>query len=175
VSIALTGQDGIPLIGVVFDPMLDECFQAMTGRGAFLNNHPIHVSKTSELGLSLVASGFGYDSWTNPDNNTEEWANFVQRVQGITRMGSAALDLCYVAAGRFDGYWEHRLNPWDMLGGLICVAEAGGRVSNFRGDPSGLYSGPKRDVLASNGLIHERMLTVIVLGAQAPRSLSRKP
>jgi myo-inositol-1(or 4)-monophosphatase len=162
VSIGLSGQDGIPLLGVIYDPMLDECFQAASGYGTTLNGQPVHISKTADLSGALVSSGFGYDSWTNPDNNTEEWANFVMRAQGMSRMGSAALDLAYVAAGRFDGYWEHRLNPWDMLAGICCVAEAGGRVTNYRGG------------VATNGLLHEQMLTVITLGANAPRPTPRR-
>ena len=173
VSIAVCGRDGVPLVGVVYDPLLDECFQAKKGDGATLNGHPIHVSQTPDLSGALVSSGFGYDSWTTADNNTEEWSNFVVRAQGMSRMGAAALDLCYVAAGRFDGYWEHRLNPWDMAAGIACVAEAGGRLTNFRGGTEGLYDGLKRDVVATNGLIHERMLTVIVLGNAAPRPTPR--
>jgi myo-inositol-1(or 4)-monophosphatase len=167
VSMAMAGSDGKPLIGLVYDPMRDECFRATRGQGATLNNKPLQVSTIPDMAQSLIATGFPYDRWTNPDNNTEEWLSFIVRTQGITRMGSAALDLCYVAAGRFDGYWEMRLNPWDVQAGLLCVEAAGGRISNYHGKIDGVYDGV--EVVASNGLIHDRMLTVIVLGRDAPR------
>ncbi len=166
VSLALAGPDCRPLLGVVYDPMRDECFHAIQGQGATLDGQPIHVSAVSDLSQALLVTGFPYDRWTNPDNNIEEFASFLLRTQAVSRMGSAALNLCYVAAGRFDGYWEARTNSWDILAGLACVAEAGGRISNYHGQLDGLYQG--REVVASNGLIHERMLTVIVLGQDAP-------
>jgi myo-inositol-1(or 4)-monophosphatase len=167
VSLALAGRDDRPLLGVVYDPMRDECFHAVEGKGAALNGRSIRVSAVSDLSDAALATGFPYDRRSNPDNNVEEFTSFLMRTQSISRMGSAALNLCYVAAGRFDGYWEMRINPWDVLAGLICVTEAGGRVSNYRGQLDGLYQG--REIVASNSLIHERMLTVIVLGPDAPR------
>ncbi len=166
VSLAMTGTDDKPLLGVVYDPMRDECFKAVQGKGATLNGLPIRVSAVSDLSQAALATGFPYDRRANPDNNIEEFTSFMLRTQSVSRMGSAALNLCYVAAGRFDGYWEMRINPWDVLAGIVCVTEAGGQVSNYRGQLEGLYQG--RKVVASNSLIHERMLTVIVLGPDAP-------
>ncbi len=167
VSIALAGPDGLPLVGVVYDPNRDERFLAVRGRGVTLNGRPIHVSTVAALEQANLATGFPYDRWTNPDNNTEEWLNFLLRAQAVSRIGSAALELAYVAAGRLDGYWEQRVNPWDVMAGLLCVTEAGGRISDYHGQTEGVHQG--REVVASNGLIHDRMLTVIILGEAAPR------
>jgi myo-inositol-1(or 4)-monophosphatase len=166
ISLALADQDDKPLLGVVYDPVRDECFRAIRGGGAALNGQPIHVSTVSDLSEAALATGFPYDRRTNPDNNLEEFSSFLLRTQSVSRLGSSALNLCYVAAGRLDGYWEQRIHPWDIQAGLLCVAESGGRVSNYHGQLDGLYQG--REVVASNGLIHERMLTVIVLGPDAP-------
>lgn len=167
VSIALADADNVPLVGVVFDPTRGECFTATRGGGSRLNGQPIHVSRVANLERAIVTSGFPGDRWTNPDNNTEEWTHFVLRAQGTRRLGSAALDLCYVANGRLDAFWEPRINSWDVMAGLLLVTEAGGRVSNYRGALDKVYTG--EEVLASNGLIHEEMMTVIILGASAPR------
>jgi myo-inositol-1(or 4)-monophosphatase len=166
VSLALAEPDGKPLLGIVYDPMRDECFRAVQGGGATLNGQPIHVSTVSDLSEAALATGFPYDRRTNPNNNIEEFSAFLLRTQSVSRLGSSALNLCYVAAGRFDGYWEMRINPWDILAGLLCVMEAGGRVSNYRGQLDGLYQGC--EVVATNGLIHERLLTVIALGHDSP-------
>src|SRR5262249_25877365 len=141
VSIGLAGPDGIPLVGLVYDPMRNECFAAIKGQGATLNGKPIYVSPEPDLGHCVVGSGFPYDRRTNPDNNTKEWLNFMMRTQAVSRLGSAALDLSYVAAGRFDGFWEQRLNPWDVTAGLVIVTEAGGHISNYQGGIEGLYEG----------------------------------
>jgi myo-inositol-1(or 4)-monophosphatase len=167
VSIALAGPDDQPLLGVVYDPTRNECFRAVRGQGAALNGQPLRVSDISDLSQAALVTGFPYDRWTNPDNNIDTFVSFLLRAQAVGRMGSAALNLCYVAAGRFDGYWERRINPWDVMAGLLCVQEAGGRISNFREQPDGVFQG--REVVASNGLIHEQMLSVIVLGDAAPR------
>ncbi len=167
ISMAMADADGKPLVGLVYDPLRDECFRAIRGAGATLNQQPLHVSSVRELSQAVLATGFPYDRLTNPDNNVEEFTSFLLRAQHVSRMGSAALNLCYVAAGRFDGYWEMRINPWDVQAGLLCVNEAGGRVSNYHGKTDGVYEGA--EVVASNGLIHDRMLTVIVLGRDAPR------
>lgn len=167
VSIALAGPDDQPLLGVVYDPTRDEWFRAVHGQGATLNGQRLHVSDIPDVSQAALVTGFPYDRWTNPDNNIETFVSFLLRAQAVARMGSAALNLCYVSAGRFDGYWEKRINPWDVMAGLLCVQEAGGRISNFHGQTDGVFQG--REVVASNGLIHERMLTVIVLGDAAPR------
>jgi myo-inositol-1(or 4)-monophosphatase len=159
VSIALELR-GESIIGVVYDPMRDELFAAERERGATLNNRPIKVSSTSEILQSLLSTGFPYDIKTSNLTNLDHWANFAMNAQALRRLGSAALDLCYVACGRFDGFWELSLNPWDMAAGALIVAEAGGRVTDFKGDR---FSNYKPEVIASNGLIHERMVEVIAL------------
>ncbi|PJF31250.1 MAG: inositol monophosphatase [Candidatus Thermofonsia Clade 1 bacterium] len=167
VSIALSDANNVPLVGVVYDPIQEECFTALRGGGARLGRKKLRVSKTRKLAEALVASGFPHDKRVNPDNNTEEWACFVPRTQSVRRLGSAALELCYVAAGRLDGYWEARTHTWDILAGLLMVEESGGKLSNYRGRQEGVYEGVQ--VVASNGHIHEEMLEVLILGAAAPR------
>jgi len=167
ISIALSDAENVPLLGVVYDPIHDECFKALRGAGAWLGRKKLHVSKTRKLAHALLASGFPHDKYTNPDNNTEEWSCFVSRTQSVRRLGSAALELCYVAAGRLDGYWEARMNTWDILAGLLMVEESGGTLSDYRGRREGIYNGAQ--VVASNGRIHEQMLEVLILGNAAPR------
>src|SRR5882724_3435727 len=161
VSIALECKGEIEL-GVVYDPMRDELFAAEQGAGATLNNRPIHVSKTAELMQGLLSTGFPYDIKTSKLTNLDHWANFAMNAQALRRDGAAALDLCYVACGRFDGFWELNLSPWDTAAGALIVTEAGGRVTNFSGGP---FSNYKPEVVASNGLIHDRMLQVLKLQA----------
>lgn len=144
--------------GVVYDPNLDEMFTAEKGAGAFLNGRRMHVSATHELIDSLLVTGFPYDIAANPNNTIGHFVDFLLEGQGLRRLGSAALDLSYVAAGRMDGFWEVYLNPWDMAAGVLCVQEAGGTISDFRGKPTTIYT---REVLASNGLIHEKMVSVL--------------
>lgn len=160
VSMALTGADMRPLVGVVYDPNRDELFSATVGAGATLNGTPIHVSQKAQLQTCVLASGFPYDKYTNPDNNLEQWGRFLVRSRGLRRMGSAAVDLCYVAAGRFDGYWEAKLNPWDCLAGILCITEAGGTVTDYQGGQGDVvYSGGR--IVASNGRIHEQMVQIL--------------
>jgi myo-inositol-1(or 4)-monophosphatase len=159
VSIALECKGEIEL-GVVYDPMRDELFTAEQGGGAALNNRPIRVSKTAELIEGLLSTGFPYDIKTSKLTNLDHWANFAMNAQALRRDGAAALDLCYVACGRFDGFWELNLSPWDTAAGALIVTEAGGRVTNFSGGP---FSNYKPEVVASNGLIHDRMLEVLKL------------
>jgi myo-inositol-1(or 4)-monophosphatase len=166
-SIGLAGPDGLPVVGVIYDPSRDECFKGIRGHGATLNDRSLHVSTTTELHESALSTGFPKDRWTNPDNNTEEYINFLLRAQSCSRLGSAALDLAYVAAGRLDGFWEMKINPWDVMAGLLFVTEAGGRVSNYRGGMEHVYTG--REIIASNALIHDRLLAVLILGDSAPR------
>lgn len=157
VSIGLEYR-GRCVLGVVFDPSRGDLFTATEGCGAQLNGHPIYVSNTSTLDNSLLVTGFAYDIRESPRNNLDHFAKFALKAQGIRRTGSAALDLCYVAAGRFDGFWEVKLSPWDMAAGSILVKEAGGRLTDFLGRDLSLYG---QELVASNGHIHHDMLTVL--------------
>ncbi|MBI5048126.1 MAG: inositol monophosphatase [Deltaproteobacteria bacterium] len=157
VSIALEKR-GAVVMGVVYNPMLNELFTAGIGQGAHLNNKKIKVSGIGELSKSLLATGFPYDVRTSPQNNIAHFANFAVRAQAIRRAGSAALDMCYVACGRFDGFWELKLKPWDTAAATLIIKEAGGTVTDFAGKPFSLYTG---ETLASNGLIHNEMIKVL--------------
>jgi myo-inositol-1(or 4)-monophosphatase len=163
VSVALAGPDGVPLAGVVYAPMLDECFAAARGAGATLNGAPIRVSRVKKLDRAVLGTGFPADRKTNPDNNTAEIADMARRCYALRAQGAVALDLCYVAAGRLDGLWIKRVSAWDVMAGLVIAAEAGATLSDMRGALDGLYTGAS--VAASNGLIHDDMLAVLVLGA----------
>lgn len=162
VSIALE-VDGEVELGVVYNPCLNECFSAIKGQGASLNGDRIGVSTTNELKRSLLATGFPYDRATSSENNVDNFNLFIVRAQGIRRMGSAALDLCYTAAGRFDGYWEMKLSPWDSAAGAIILKEAGGRITDFSGGEYSIYG---KELLASNGLIHDNMISVLGINAK---------
>jgi myo-inositol-1(or 4)-monophosphatase len=151
-------REGRGEIGVVYDPLLDELYAAVRGEGATRNGRPLRVSKVAELGKALLATGFAYDVHKSFDDNLDHFARFVKRARGLRRDGSAALDLCYVAAGRFDGFWELKLHAWDVAAGNLMVEEAGGRTSDFSGRPS---SGDGRETLASNGLLHDVMLALL--------------
>ncbi len=155
VSIAYASNGALSL-AAVYDPMRDEMYTAERGGGAHLNGHPLHVSDTAELQKSLLVTGFPYDAWNSEFDNFANFVKFAKMSQGVRRLGSAALDLCYVAAGRFDGFWELALQPWDVAaGGLICE-EAGARVSNIYGKPD--YISPPQSILATSPGIHTRML-----------------
>jgi len=171
VSIALQ-ERGRTILGVVFDPPRDEMFTAVKGQGAHLNGRHISVSGVRDLGRSLLATGFPYDVRESAQNNLDHFADFAVRAQALRRCGSAALDLCYVACGRFDGFWELKLAPWDVAAGILLVREAGGRVTDFRGGDQDIF-GP--EVLASNGLVHEDMIRVLEmrLDSCGSKSLSR--
>ena len=151
-------HDGERAVGVVYDPLLDELFCAVRGEGATLNGRPLHVSEEADLGNALVATGFAYDVRRSTQDNVDHFIAFVKRSRAIRRDGSAALDLCYVAAGRFDGYWELKLHPWDVAAGLLMVEEAGGRVSDLSGGPA-QRSG--FECVASNGRVHDEMLEIL--------------
>jgi myo-inositol-1(or 4)-monophosphatase len=157
VSIGLE-HNGEIILGVVYDPNLDELFTAEKGKGAYLNKKRIEVSKKTRLIESLIVTGFPYDIRDNPDPVVAHFRNFLAEAQAIRRLGSAAIDLCYVAAGRFDGFWEGMLNPWDMAAGVLMVTEAGGKWTDFRGLPSSVYG---KQMLATNTLIHDQMLAVL--------------
>jgi len=158
VSIALE-RAGVVELGVAYDPNLDECFVAERGKGATLNGEPIQVSNCTTLDQSLLVTGFPYDIRTTTETNLPEYATLSLRAQAVRRLGSAVLDLCYVASGRLDAFWELSLGPWDMAAGGLIVLEAGGRVTNVLGGPWRLQ-GP--GVLASNGHIHEAVLEGLV-------------
>lgn len=145
--------------GAVFDPVAGEMFTATKGGGAFLNGLPIRVSSSAALIESLLVTGFPYNVKENPGRVTERFVAFLPLAQGIRRLGSAALDLAYVACGRLDGYWEVFLHPWDKAAGVLLVKEAGGTVTNFSGDERDIIHDP--NTLATNGRIHGAMLDVI--------------
>lgn len=146
------------IAGCIYNPNLDECFTAEVGRGAFLNGKPIHVSKTDSLDDSLLATGFPYDIRETDDDNLKEFTAFYKRARAVRRAGAAALDLAYVACGRFDGFWEFKLSPWDIAAGILLVEEAGGRATSYSGDKYDIYKG---ELVASNGLIHNGMVEIL--------------
>ena len=158
VSIALY-KKGKPLIGVVFDPLKKELFYAEKNKGAFLNNKKIRVSNTTTLSKSLLALGFYYERGSLMRKTLDQMKRFFyEDVHGIRRAGSAALDICYTACGRFDGYWELYLNPWDYAAGSLIVMEAGGRITDTQGQK---YSLMMKNIVASNGKIHKDMIRVL--------------
>jgi myo-inositol-1(or 4)-monophosphatase len=156
---------GRVVLGLVYDPMRDEMFSASAGGGALLDSRTIRVSGVADLGRSLLATGFPYDIRTSPVNNLGHWGRFILRAQAVRRCGSAAMDLCYVACGRFDGFWELKLKPWDVAAGVLIVREAGGSVSDFAGREHSLAV---PETLATNGLIHEAMIQVLGLDRVPP-------
>jgi len=133
-------REGRPIVGVVHDPTRDECFTAVRGDGARLNGEPLRVSSAADLDEALLVTGFPYDIRTSPVNNLDHFERFMLRARAVRRLGSAALDLCYVAAGRFDAFWELKLHPWDVAAGALLVEEAGGRVTRFDGEPWDVFS-----------------------------------
>jgi myo-inositol-1(or 4)-monophosphatase len=151
-------RKGEIIAGVTYDPNRDELFTAELGAGAYLNGGRLRVTTQTDLLQSLLVTGFPYDVAGNPDHPAEHFTNFLHASRGIRRLGSAALDLAYVAAGRFDGFWEVSLSPWDMAAGRLMVEEAGGMVSDFRGNPSTSYV---KQILASNGHIHDAMVRIL--------------
>lgn len=158
VSIAYS-VEGKVLMGVVYDPMRDECFSAVQGEGAHLNNAPIKVSDVKELTDALLVTGFPYEIRTAVENNLDHFAYFATHAQAVRRLGSAALDLCYVAAGRFDGYWELLLKPWDLAAGSLICQEAGGIITDLNGGPGFLQQ--PCSLIAANKVIHQRLLASI--------------
>ncbi len=149
---------GVAEVGAVYDPNRRELFTAERGGGARLNGRPIHVSSTDRLVDAMLVTGFPYDVHDRIDEIVGLFGRFVGRARAVRRLGSAALDLCYIAAGRMDGFWERDLKPWDIAAGALIVSEAGGRMTNMDGRP---FASRGRDVLATNGLLHADMLTVI--------------
>ncbi len=159
VSIGLEYQGDI-LLGVIYDPTRDELFTAERGKGAFLNGNPISVSDTASLIQSVLVTGFAYNV-SSTRENIDHFQNFLLEARAVRRLGSAALDLCYVAAGRLDGYWEMSLNPWDMAAGVLLVQEAGGKFTDLEGRPSTIHN---KKILVSNGRIHDQMVGVLRKG-----------
>lgn len=149
-----SGNSGTRIAAVIYDPTRDELFTAEQGRGAWLNGEAIHASKTATLKESLLGTGFpSHKRHKNP--NIYFYHQITLLTHGVRRAGSAALDLCNVASGRYDGFWEFNLNPWDTAAGVLIVEEAGGKVTRFDGAPFELNS---RETVASNGLLHEALL-----------------
>jgi len=157
VSIGLEAE-GEVVLGVVYNPLLDELFHAEKGEGAFFNGDRMIVSHTAELDGSFLCTGFPYDVRERADFYLKYFKAFIVHSFALRRPGSGVLDLCYVAAGRFDGFWEMRLHPWDVAAASLMVTEAGGEVTDFRGRPFSIYAG---EILATNGLIHGQMLQVM--------------
>jgi myo-inositol-1(or 4)-monophosphatase len=152
-------HDGVVTLGVVYDPMRDELFAAERGKGAHLNRHSLQVSKATELQRSLLVTGFPYDTWSSPRNNLVYFSRFTKVSQGVRRLGSAALDLCYVAAGRVEGYWEVSIKPWDVAAGGLIATEAGAIVTNLDGKAD--YIVPPCSLLAAPPALHSQMKAVL--------------
>jgi myo-inositol-1(or 4)-monophosphatase len=150
--------DGVAHVAAVYDPTRRELFTAERGGGAYLNGRPLKVSSTGQMVDAMLVTGFPYDVHSRIEEIVGLFAQFVGRARAVRRLGSAAIDLCYIAAGRMDAFWERDLKPWDIAGGALIVAEAGGRITGMDGRP---FRSRGRDVLASNGLLHEAMLRVI--------------
>ena len=163
VSIGLEHK-GELLLGVIYDPNFEELFTAEKGKGAFLNGKRITVSTIGTLDKSLLVTGFPYNIVENPNHAVEHFVHFLMKAQAVRRMGSAAIDLAYVATGRYEGFWEVALNPWDMAAGALLVQEAGGTLTDFSGNPFSIY---KKEVLATNGLVHDQMKAVLDLSLKS--------
>lgn len=157
VSIALTDGDDL-LLGVVYEVNLDECFYAWKDGGAYLNGSPISVSPTVKLSDSLLATGFPYYNYDRQEEYMELFKDLMKKSRGLRRLGSAAVDLVYVACGRFDGFYEYSLNPWDVAGGSIIVTEAGGRVADFSRGNNFLFG---EEIVATNASVYEEFATLV--------------
>jgi len=169
VSIGLC-YEGSPVAGVVYNPMLDDLFWAGKGKGAFMGEQKISVSKVKKLDLGFLSTGFPYELRENPRLPLSLFGAFAVGSLAVRRAGAASLDLAYLASGRFDGFWELGLQPWDIAAGIILIEEAGGRVSNFSDAPVDLYG---KEILATNGHLHESMLKIIK-GASRSSLLKKK-
>ncbi len=148
--------NGAMQLGVVYDPMRDEMFAGALGRGAQLNGKPIHATEEAELQKSLLVTGFPYDAWNTKQNNFDNFVRFAKLTQGVRRLGSAALDASYVAAGRFDGFWELSLKPWDVAAGGLIAREAGAKVTNIKGGDD--YLSPPQSIIAAAPGIHPKII-----------------
>jgi myo-inositol-1(or 4)-monophosphatase len=160
VSIGLE-KDGKLVMGVVYNPVLDELFVAEMGGGATCNGKPIHASSVTMLGQAVLASGFPYDSWTAKENNSREWSRFVRRCASMRCDGSAAIDMCHVACGRLEGYWEKWISPWDVAAGAVIAREAGAWVGDLQGGDAILERG---ETVAANPTLARQMLEVLNQG-----------
>lgn len=159
VSIAVFSREENRIIsGVVYEPNRDEMFHAFAEGGSFLNGEKINVSVIGDLGISILATGFPYDKKDFRINNMKQIEGFISEIQCLRRNGSAALDLCYVASGRFEGYWEGMLNDWDIAAGILICREAGGRVTDYKGNDFAVSS---KEIAASNSIIHDSMLNIL--------------
>jgi myo-inositol-1(or 4)-monophosphatase len=161
VSIAYA-EEGVIRLGAIYDPMQDELFSAELDEGAWLNGQPIHCSQVGELIHSLLVTGLPYDLIDTPHNNLDNFTHLTRLTQAVRRMGSAALELCYVAAGRFDGYWEIRLGPWDLAAGMLIARQAGAIVTDLHGSPDVMR--PPHAVLAANPHLHAEILKRLNVG-----------
>jgi len=157
VSIGLRHK-GKMLMGVVYNPMMNEFFFAERGKGAFLNDEPIHVSAKKDFYKACLVTGFPYKWPDTKEHPIKVFERMILQGLPVRRLGSAAIDLCWVACGRFDGFWEYNLNAWDVAAGYLIVREAGGRISNFDGSDTTVFD---KETLATNGLIHDEMIRVI--------------
>ncbi len=157
VSIALQIEGRLGL-GVVYNPLTKDFYTAIAGEGAFKNNRPLHVSKVRMVQQALLCTGFPYDIGISERNNIKEFTRVIRHAQGVRRDGSAALDLCRVAEGSFDGFWELKLKPWDVAAGALIALEAGGRVTSFGGEPFDPFTDT---ILCTNGLIHEELRSLL--------------
>ena len=159
VSIAFCAHDEI-VVGIVLNPISCELFTAIAGYGADLNGRPIHVSAVSTVAESLLVTGFPYNKRMLLEILLPRFRNCLKATQGVRRLGSAALDLCYMACGRFDGFWEQNLNPWDTAAGILIAREAGAVVTDFANQP---FTLDKKEILATNGKIHDQMLSLLTI------------
>lgn len=166
ISIALFKGDA-PVLGGVMNPITGETFLAQKGKGATLNGKRIHVSKTKRLADALLVTGFPYNRFNRLPELLDCFGRFLNSCHDVRRLGSAALDLCWVAAGRLDGYWEENLNPWDVGAGILILQEAGGKATDYRGKKYKNLESYGHTILASNGHIHRQMLSILNLNSQA--------
>lgn len=157
ISVALTERDKL-ISGVVYEPNLQECFYAWDGGGAYLNGHPISVSKVKEMNEALIATGFPYSDFSRIQPYLDLFLHLMKNTHGVRRLGSAAADLAYVACGRYDGFYEYGLKPWDVAAGALLVKEAGGFVSDFSGEDKYLFG---KDIIAGNGQLYQEFLNWI--------------
>ncbi len=157
VSIGVQKNDEI-LCGVVYDVMRDALYSSEKGSGSFCNGRKLSVSSNDDIRKSVVVTGFPYNIAENPDNAFERFISFLKETRAVRRLGSAAIDMCYVAEGVFDGFWEVSLNPWDMAAGVLIVNEAGGKVTDFSGNKIDIY---RKQLLASNGKVHSKMIKIL--------------